>query len=73
MSRYSRNKTSLRQIEGRHSVIETLLSDKKVSFIDISDSNDQGEQIQKILNLAKEKKIRINFLSRKALEKKKFP
>ena len=70
MSRYSRNKTSLRQIEGRHSVIETLLSDKKVSFIDISDSNDQGEQIQKILFLAKEKKIRINFLSRKALEKK---
>ena len=68
MSRYSRNKTSLRQIEGRHSVIETLLSDKKVSFIDISDSNDQGEQIQKILFLAKEKKIRINFLSRKALE-----
>jgi hypothetical protein len=29
----------------------------------------QGEQIQKILNLAKEKKISINFLSRKAEKK----
>lgn len=70
MSRYSRNKSSLRQIEGRHAVIEALLSNKKVSFIDLSDSNDQGKQIEKILYLAKEKNIKINFLSKKTLEKK---
>ena len=67
MSRYSRNKSSLRQIEGRHAVIEALLSNKKVSFIDLSDSNDQGKQIEKILYLAKEKNIKINFLSKKTL------
>jgi len=48
LSRYSRNKSSLRQIEGRHAVIEALLSNKKVSFIDLSDSNDQSKQIEKI-------------------------
>ena len=32
MSRYSRNKRNLRQIEGRHSVIETLLSNKIISL-----------------------------------------
>ena len=69
MSRYSRNKSSLRQIEGRHAVIEALLSNKKVSFIDLSDSNDQSKQIEKILYLAKEKNIKINFLSKKTLEK----
>ena len=70
MSRYSKNKSSLRQIEGRHAVIEALLSNKKVSFIDLSDSNDQSKQIEKILYLAKEKNIKINFLSKKTLEKK---
>ena len=53
MSRFSRNKSTLRQIEGRHSVIETLLSQKKVSHIDISNSSDEGNEIQKIIALAK--------------------
>ncbi len=70
MSRYSRNKRNLRQIEGRHSVIETLLSNKKVSNIDISDSNDESPQINKIISLANSKNIAINFISKKSIEKK---
>ena len=70
MSRYSRNKTNLRQIEGRHSVIETLLSNKKVEYIDLSDSNDKGSQIEKIISLANTKNIRINIISKKTIEKK---
>ena len=70
MSRYSRNKRNLRQIEGRHSVIETLLSNKKVSNIDISDSNDESPQINKIISLANSKNITINFISKKSIEKK---
>ena len=64
MSRYSRNKKALRQIEGRHSVIETLLSNKKVSYIDISESNEVGPQIEKIVSIANEKKIKVNFISK---------
>ena len=71
MSRYSRNKTNLRQIEGRHSVIETLLSNKKVSYIDLSDSNDSGSQIEKIKDLANSKNISVNLISKKSIEKKK--
>ena len=70
MSRYSRNKTNLRQIEGRHSVIETLLSNKKVSYIDLSDSNDSGSQIEKIKDLANSKNISVNLISKKSIEKK---
>ena len=70
MSRYSRNKKALRQIEGRHSVIETLLSNKKVSYIDISESNEVGPQIEKIVSIANEKKIKVNFISKKNIEKK---
>ena len=70
MSRYSRNKTNLRQIEGRHSVIETLLSNKKVSYIDLSDSNDSGSQIEKIKYLANSKNISVNLISKKSIEKK---
>tara|TARA_Y100000768_G_scaffold388727_1_gene386461 strand:- start:1357 stop:2130 length:774 start_codon:yes stop_codon:yes gene_type:complete len=70
LSRYSRNKSNLRQIEGRHSVIETLLSNKKVSYIDISDSNDNGPQIEKIRSLANAKNININTISKKSIEKK---
>ena len=70
MSRFSKNKSSLRQIEGRHAVIETILSQKKVSHIDISDSTDEGNQIQKIISLAKEKNINLNFLDKKSIEKK---
>jgi len=70
LSRYSRNKRNLRQIEGRHSVIETLLSNKKVSNIDISDSNDESPQINKIISLANSKNIAINFISKKSIEKK---
>ncbi|MBP06130.1 MAG: 23S rRNA (guanosine(2251)-2'-O)-methyltransferase RlmB [Chloroflexi bacterium] len=70
MSRYSRNKTNLRQIEGRHSVIETLLSNKKVSYIDLSDSNDSGTQIEKIKDLANSKNISVNLISKKSIEKK---
>ena len=70
MSRFSKNKSSLRQIEGRHAVIETLLSQKKVSHIDISESTDEGNQIQKIISLAKEKNINLNFLDKKSIEKK---
>ena len=68
MSRYSRNKKALRQIEGRHSVIETLLSNKKVSYIDISESNEVGPQIEKIVSMANEKKIKVNFISKKNIE-----
>tara|TARA_B100001996_G_scaffold70540_1_gene51697 strand:+ start:18700 stop:19473 length:774 start_codon:yes stop_codon:yes gene_type:complete len=70
LSRYSRNKTNLRQIEGRHSVIETLLSNKRVAYIDLSDSNDKGPQIEKIISLANSKNIRINTIDKKAIEKK---
>ena len=70
MSRFSKNKSSLRQIEGRHAVIETILSQKKVSHIDISDSTDEGNQIQKIISIAKEKNINLNFLDKKSIEKK---
>ncbi|NCG35040.1 MAG: 23S rRNA (guanosine(2251)-2'-O)-methyltransferase RlmB [Dehalococcoidales bacterium] len=70
MSRFSRNKSTLRQIEGRHSVIETLLSQKKVSHIDISNSSDEGNEIQKIIALAKESNINLNFLDKKNIEKK---
>jgi len=70
LSRYSRNKKALRQIEGRHSVIETLLSNKKVSYIDISESNEVGPQIEKIVSMANEKKIKVNFISKKNIEKK---
>tara|TARA_B100001250_G_scaffold414607_1_gene454524 strand:- start:31632 stop:32405 length:774 start_codon:yes stop_codon:yes gene_type:complete len=70
LSRYSRNKTNLRQIEGRHSVIETLLSNKKVSYIDLSDSNDSGSQIEKIKDLANSKNISVNLISKKSIEKK---
>jgi len=70
LSRYTRNKTSLRQIEGRHSVIETLLSNKKVSYIDLSDSNNEGNQINKIISLADSKKIKINYISKRSIEKK---
>lgn len=70
MSRYSRNKSNLRQIEGRHSVIETLLSNKKVSYIDVSESNDESSQIEKIISLANSKNITINFVSKKSIEKK---
>tara|TARA_Y100001970_G_scaffold267272_1_gene357023 strand:- start:2914 stop:3678 length:765 start_codon:yes stop_codon:yes gene_type:complete len=70
LSRYSRNKNSFRQIEGRHSVIETLLSNKKVSYIDISESNEAGSQIEKIISIANEKKIKVNFISKKNIEKK---
>jgi|TARA_B100001094_G_scaffold96317_1_gene92255 23S rRNA (guanosine2251-2'-O)-methyltransferase len=70
LSRYSRNKTNLRQIEGRHSVIETLLSNKKVSYIDLSDSNDSGTQIEKIKDLANSKNISVNLISKKSIEKK---
>jgi len=70
LSRYSRNKTNLRQIEGRHSVIETLLSNKRVAYIDLSDSNDKGTQIEKIISLANSKNIRINTIDKKAIEKK---
>ena len=70
MSRYSRNKKALRQIEGRHSVIETLLSNKKVSYIDISESNEVGPQIEKIVSMANEKNIKVNFISKTNIEKK---
>lgn len=70
MSRFSKNKNSLRQIEGRHAVIETLLSQKKVSHIDISNSTDEGDQIKKIINLAQEVNITLNFLDKKNIEKK---
>ncbi len=70
MSRYSRNKSNLRQIEGRHSVIETLLSNKKISYIDVSESNDESSQIEKIISLANSKNIKINFVSKKSIEKK---
>ena len=70
MSRYSRNKSNLRQIEGRHSVIETLLSNKKVSYIDVSESNNESSQIEKIISLANSKNITINFVSKKSIEKK---
>jgi len=70
LSRYSRNKSNLRQIEGRHSVIETLLSNKKVSYIEISDSTEEGTQIVKIKSLAKTKNISINYLSKNSIEKK---
>ncbi len=61
---------NLRQIEGRHSVIETLLSNKKVSYIDLSDSNDSGSQIEKIKDLANSKNISVNLISKKSIEKK---
>ena len=70
MSRFSRNKSNLRQIEGRHSVIETLLSQKKVSHIDISNSSDEGNEIQKIITLAKQSNVNLNFLDKKNIEKK---
>lgn len=70
MSRYSRNKSNLRQIEGRHSVIETLLSNKKITYIDVSESNDESSQIEKIISLANSKNIKINFVSKKSIEKK---
>lgn len=70
MSRFSRNKSTLRQIEGRHAAIETLLSQKKVSHIDISNSTDEGNQIKKIISLAKERNITLNFLDKKSIEKK---
>jgi len=70
LSRYSRNKSNLRQIEGRHSVIETLLSNKKISYIDVSESNDESSQIEKIISLANSKNIKINFVSKKSIEKK---
>tara|TARA_B100000424_G_scaffold262986_1_gene249689 strand:+ start:1519 stop:2283 length:765 start_codon:yes stop_codon:yes gene_type:complete len=70
LSRYSRNKKALRQIEGRHSVIETLLSNKKVSYIDISESNEVGPQIEKIVSMANEKNIKVNFISKTNIEKK---
>jgi 23S rRNA (guanosine2251-2'-O)-methyltransferase len=70
LSRYSRNKSNLRQIEGRHSVIETLLSNKKVSYIDVSESNNESSQIEKIISLANSKNITINFVSKKSIEKK---
>ena len=47
-----------------------ILSQKKVSHIDISDSTDEGNQIQKIISLAKEKNINLNFLDKKSIEKK---
>jgi len=70
LSRYSRNKSNLRQIEGRHSVIETLLSNKKITYIDVSESNDESSQIEKIISLANSKNIKINFVSKKSIEKK---
>ena len=51
MSRYSRNKKKLRQVEGRRAVIETILSDKEISYIDIANNN-EGLQIDQIIDLA---------------------
>ena len=69
MSRYSRNKKKLRQVEGRRAVIETILSDKKISYIDIANNN-EGLQIDQIIDLASQKKIKINFINKKSIEKK---
>ena len=66
MSRYSRNKKKLRQVEGRRAVIETILSDKKISYIDIANNN-EGLQIDQIIDLASQKKIKINFVNKKSI------
>ena len=69
MSRYSRNRKRLRQVEGRRAVIETILSDKKISHIDMSKKT-EGSQIDQIIKLASQKKIKINFVDKKSIEKK---
>ena len=69
MSRYSRNRKKLRQVEGRRAVIETILSDKKISHIDLSNKT-EGSQIDQIIKLASQKKIKINFVDKKSIEKK---
>ena len=69
MSRYSRNRKRLRQVEGRRAVIETILLDKKISHIDLSNKT-EGSQIDLIMELASQKKIKINFVDKKSIEKK---
>ena len=46
------------------------MSNKKVSYIDLSDSNDSGTQIEKIKDLANSKNISVNLISKKSIEKK---